>query len=574
MIRSLSSPTLASFKTLVFRPGLNILLADRNSKADDHDTRNGAGKTSFVELVHFLLGSDIKGKRVELANPALESQEFRLDLEVRGAELTVDRSASPRTRGTLRVARGGQGTLSYKNPEWKHELGRLIFGLPDEEAPGFPTFRSLFPYFARRDRDGGFANFEQHTLKQSRGDWQTGLSWLLGLNWRVPAELGVLREQEAAIVALRKAAKAGALGAVVGKASDLKTQLTVEEGKRDRLRRTTESFLVNEQYREMEKEVADLSTQYQKMSDESFIDEQALNEIRLALTVEAPPAPEALPRMFEEVKVVLPEHVKKRFEEVQAFHESVVRNRKAYLEAEFARVEARLLERRSRASEIDQRRSQLFAVLRATGALEEFTGLQQELARSEQRVESLRLRHRAAEQIEGKKAQAASERARLFLRLQQDIKEQDGAVTAAIREFADVSRELWNFPAELTIEPTPNGLEFEVKQHAGASAGIGKMKTFCFDMMLARLCSRRGIGPGFLVHDSHLFDATDERQISHALWVGHKTAKEFGLQYIVTLNSDRLPPSFHAGFNPRDYVLPVELSDAKEDGGLFGFRFA
>ncbi len=43
------------------------------------------------------------------------------------------------------------------------------------------------------------------------------------------------------------------------------------------------------------------------------------------------------------------------------------------------------------------------------------------------------------------------------------------------------------------------------------------MQIFSFDMMLIVLCQKRGIGPGYLIHDSHLFDGMDTRQIAKAL---------------------------------------------------------
>ena len=63
MIRELSSD-LESFKTLTFGPGLNIILADKSQDATDLQSRNGAGKTSFVELVHFLFGADARPKSI------------------------------------------------------------------------------------------------------------------------------------------------------------------------------------------------------------------------------------------------------------------------------------------------------------------------------------------------------------------------------------------------------------------------------------------------------------------------------------------------------------------------------
>ena len=87
--------------------------------------------------------------------------------------------------------------------------------------------------------------------------------------------------------------------------------------------------------------------------------------------------------------------------------------------------------------------------------------------------------------------------------------------------------------------------------------------------MIARLCADRKIGPGFLVHDSHLFDGVDERQIAKALVIGANTAKRIGWQYIVTMNSDAVPQEF----DPTPYIIRPRLTDATETGGLFGVRF-
>ena len=53
MIRRIFSD-LATFKELTFRPGLNLILADKSLGATNRQTRNAAGKTSLIELIHFL----------------------------------------------------------------------------------------------------------------------------------------------------------------------------------------------------------------------------------------------------------------------------------------------------------------------------------------------------------------------------------------------------------------------------------------------------------------------------------------------------------------------------------------
>ena len=159
------------------------------------------------------------------------------------------------------------------------------------------------------------------------------------------------------------------------------------------------------------------------------------------------------------------------------------------------------------------------------------------------------------------------------MRLRRDFSEQNQRLTEAILAFEETSKHLYESAGSMTIEETANGPVFRFPMQGSRSKGIRNTQIFCFDIMLMRLCARRGIGPGFLVHDSHLFDGVDGRQVISALKIGAKTAEELGFQYIVTMNEDDAFKETVEGFDLRKYVLPVVLTDATEDGGLFGVRF-
>jgi len=62
-------------------------------------------------------------------------------------------------------------------------------------------------------------------------------------------------------------------------------------------------------------------------------------------------------------------------------------------------------------------------------------------------------------------------------------------------------------------------------------------------------------------------------QVAKALQIGSETADELGFQYIVTMNEDAVPAELPEGFVFDDHVIPTHLTDATEDGGLFGIRF-
>ena len=212
-------------------------------------------------------------------------------------------------------------------------------------------------------------------------------------------------------------------------------------------------------------------------------------------------------------------------------------------------------------------------ILQSGGALEHYSRLQEEAGRTEAKTEALRQQLEIAERVESAKVQLDMERARLQQALQADIRERNDIANDAIVIFDELSTSLYEQAGHLTIAATPNGHTFEVAIDAQRSKGINSMQIFCFDLMLAELTTKRGIGPGFLIHDSHLFDGVDERQVAKALQLGVEHAERVGFQYIVTMNSDALPEdAFQDGFDVYQHVNPIRLTD-EEAGGLFGLRF-
>ena len=99
------------------------------------------------------------------------------------------------------------------------------------------------------------------------------------------------------------------------------------------------------------------------------------------------------------------------------------------------------------------------------------------------------------------------------------------------------------------------------------------MKLFCFDLMLAQLWSDRDTAPGFVYHDSHLFDGVDERQKAAALRLASAQAKERGFQYICSFNNNDLPNQNLLG----DLDLPshtrLTLTDDGPQSKLLGYDF-
>lgn len=566
--------TLPTFKTLEFHSGLNVLIALKEQGASDRQTRNRAGKTSLIEIVHFLTCADASRDSL-FRTGALADESFSMEFDLAGERTSVERSGKEKSKIHVSGARVLGNRRRITNSEWLAILGHEMFGLNAiRNIKGrIPTFRSLFAYFVRRQNNGAFTTPEKQATQQQTGDFQVALMFLLGLDWKIASDWQNVRDREKTLKELKKAAGAGVFGSIIGKSSELRTRLTVAEARLRECKSRVESFRVLPQYRELEAEADQVTRDLNTLANENTIDTATIRDLETALQAETPPPFSELESLYSEAGIALPGIAIRRYDEVHSFHESVIRNRQDYLSGELSSAKQRIKSREKQKSRLDKRRSEIMGILLSHGALDQFSKLQGETGRMEAEVENLRLRFEAAEQLEGAKNELEIERNQLTLRMRRDFSEEKQRLDDAILAFEETSERLYERAGSMTIEVTSNGPEFKFSIQGSRSKGINNMQIFCFDLMLMRLCAKRGIGPGFLIHDSHLFDGVDGRQVISALKLGAETATELGFQYIVTMNEDDAFKEQIGDFDVRDHILPVVLTDSSENGGLFGFRF-
>jgi uncharacterized protein YydD (DUF2326 family) len=181
MIHRISS-SLPSFKSISFRGGLNLVLADKSSGATDRQTRNSSGKSSLVEIIHFLLGADCKPDSI-FRSITLEKYDFTLDFELRQHRLSASRAGKSPSRITVDSSSSDwpqqpkleriTGETHLTNDNWKSVLASQMFGLTQDEEKYGPGFRSLLSYFIRRDNSGGFQTAGLHSTKPHCAKKQT-----------------------------------------------------------------------------------------------------------------------------------------------------------------------------------------------------------------------------------------------------------------------------------------------------------------------------------------------------------------------------------------------------------------
>lgn len=435
MILSIKS-SIPTFKSVQFKEGLNVLLADIQPHSTERQTRNSAGKTSLIEIVHFLMGSNCD-KSSLFRNMAIIDHTFNGLFIIGGQYFEIERAGADPSKIYILNYSSRMADIKPKidkldgrayvtNMSWRSFLGHSMFGIPaDAQENGFnephaPSFRSLFSYFVRRRNAGGFNSPERHTEAQQRVDWQVNLSYLLGLDWQISLEFQKIRARERTLVELKKANQEGVLGQMVGTVAELRPQVTIAETKANRLREQLNNFEVLESYRDLSQRAARAKTEMQALGREAVRLNEVFRHLVVALSAEAPPSIADIEKLYYESGVELPSVALRRLEEVKQFYESVIQNRRMHLEHDVVQAQRQIEENESKIQKLDFERRDILKTLEGRGAFEDLINLQRELAELEASAAALRERYKSAELLEGQSTQLVIDRANLKRRLQED----------------------------------------------------------------------------------------------------------------------------------------------------------
>lgn len=573
-----------SFKTVEFRPGFNVVLADRTEESGSKDSRNGLGKSTLIEIIHFCLGSTLqKAKGLDSRN--LRGWAFSLELTLSNQVITVTRNTADKSKVVIEgdttswpiqpKEKEGQRVLSVIH--WKAILGNLLFGLPsDNEDKKFqPTFRSLISYFIRRGRDAFSTPFEHHR-KQFDWEKQVNNAFLLGLAWEDARDLQLLKDKKKLLDDIKKLKKDTDTGVAIGIFGSLgeleALKVQVESQLRER-KQTLSNFRVAPQYHELEANANRLTVEIHKATNNNIADKKILEFYQSSLEAENEPSPDDVTHIYESVGIELPGLVVRRLEEVENFHRIIIENRRDFLSTEIERIRRDVSSRERLIREKTEHRAFLLEVLQTHGALEEYTRLQELYLEIVSNLNEINKRIEELNKFEEGKSALNIEKERLLQRARRDYQERRVQAEKARELFNTNSRFLYDAPGRLIINVGDNGFQFNVEISRDGSEGIDNMKIFCYDLMLAQLWSERDPSPRILIHDSTIFDGVDERQVRLALEFADRESRRCGFQYICTLNSDSVPYSeFAADFDFNSFVR-LRLTDESDESGLLGIPF-
>jgi len=574
-----------SFKEVRFTPGFNVVLADRTKTSGDRDSRNGLGKTTLIEIIHFCLGASTQLKK-GLRVPELHDWTFIIELTLQGKDVTVYRNTA--NFGIVKLEGDFSGwtiqpefnekenAYEMKIKDWNICLGYLMFQLETDliKDPYSPTFRSLFSYFARRGTAAFEDAFKHHSLQQP-WDVQVNNACLLGLNWEYAAQFQKLKDKKKTLTELKKAAKQGMLTGFMGSIGELEAGRISLEEKINNSNSQLKNFKVYPQYTEMQNEANKLTKNIHDLVNKRTIDQRLLEQYNTSIEEEKDIPLKNVEKIYQKAGLIFLDEINKKLDDVLTFHAHVVQNRKSYLKSEIDHLK-RIVEKQSNEIELlSDKRAGLLNVLKTHGALDEYVELQNRNTELKQQLNDIESRIQNLKKFETGISELKIEREELLQKARRDFDERQSIADKARLLFNYNSENLYAEPGRLNIDLSETGYKFEVDIKRTRSQGIGYMKVFCYDLMLIQLRAGLLDAPGFLIHDSTIFNGVDERQIAKALELAALKSAENKFQYIVALNSDQVPfDDFSDNFRSEfDDAVRIKFTDATDDGGLLGIKF-
>lgn len=571
-----------TFKSVVFQPGFNLIVAERAEESTDQDSRNGVGKTTLLQIIHHCLGANLSD---HLRKPMLreEAWEFTLELTTRVGPISITRDilndrvakvsgvALPRHLEPEPVGDGLQQVSIQALNSW---LGQQLFGLPLEKPSKYsPTFRNLISYFARREFEVAPYQFMSG---QPAWDRDVHSAYLLGLEWQPFTDLKLLDDRKTVLRTVKKSIKEGVLRGPQGDPAAMESRRVRLDQEIGELEGQLQDFKIHPDYRLIEEQATALTAELRKKRNNGFRIRTTLRHYEESLASEIAPVEGSVVGLFRAAQAELPDQIRRAIEQVEAFHRQVIHNRAEFLREECESLRAQIAKNEAEEARIGDERAKALSIIDSFRALDEYNQLHERLADLRHERDNLVDAIRQRREIDDTDDEIATEKRQVISQGRRAHSEREAIRAKAIELFNNNSRALYGDGSHGTLEIAFNnrgGFSFNVDIQGGGSRGIEQMKLFCFDLMLAELWAGRVATPGFLYHDSHLFDGVDDRQKAAALRLAAQKAEEFDFQYICSFNSNDLPSQDLLGDFSLQAHTRLILTDDGPQGKLLGQDF-
>ena len=593
MLISLTSNHPELFRPIIFKKDrLNIILATKSKGVDDKGSRNGLGKSTFVNLICYCLGMNVDLNE-EIPKEDLPGWTFTLALEIRGRSISVTRGLDAPDDITVTGDLTGCPNLPqadmvlengyrFKEKEWRQALCWLFFGLQpadfasEQQRTQPPEYQSLISHFIRRYFDDPVrVNRMEANVKA-----EMAITFLLGLDWQYLATAKELRSRDKE-AEVRISAANSRMKEWKRKRESLESECRILEGKIKEAEKGLATFNTIPHAQLVEDSVEKLTEQINRLDRKIARNRRLLNSAegsKLIKYVSFDP----VVGFYNELGVTFTEKARHTLEQVADFHNSLTINREGFLQEQIDSIKTRMERDEKIREELVKRRQHAMVATEANNAFKDYVERTKSL---ESMKQDLIVKQDCLRQVsngEAEKDLIAQERQKLVDQAKEAHEKLRPVWEAENEYFASLIKDLYGI-TDATLGITVKnkdgdcGISYKPTFPTDRSLGKKKLKAFAFDMTIFEHQKVEESGIDFMVHDSVLYESSDSRQYAKALKLVAELCEKRHLQYIGVMNSDDVDTDdFRNQMSKEEidsYVIHRLSDDPSGKETLFGFFF-
>lgn len=583
------------FEPVEFVSGLNVVLAEiRLPENLNKDTHN-LGKTTLGRLLDFCFLAKRKPefflfKHIDL----FKNFVFFLELELMDASyVTIRRNVEESSKISFKKHKArNQDFVALPDTEWDHfdmpfEHSREMFdSLLDWRALKSWSFRKSLGYQLRSQDD--FRDvFHLRKFRATDADWKPFLAHILGFDAQL---VEMLYKKEDQLKVMKETARTikNELGGSVEDTSKIEGILLLKQKESEKRQKLLDAFDFRSQDKDQTKQLVDVIDEgIATLNAERYSLNQ--NKKKILSSLEEDQIlfnPDEAQRLFKEAGVLFNNQIKKDFQQLIAFNQSITVERRRYLQEELSEIESELKRVNTELNILGKRRADTLSFLSSTDVFNKYKQFSDEMVKLRADIIALERQRGFLHRLQELRANIRAlteEKGHLQTQIETDVEQQNSdnsSLFSSIRLFfSEIVDDVINRKALLSVSPNKDGrLDFkaEILDESGntTSADLGhtyrKLLCIAFDMAVLRAHLSDKF-PRFVFHDG-VFESLDDRKKENLLAVIRRYA-DLGIQSVITLIDSDLPNrNENAGsvFDKKEIVLI--LHDENERGRLFKFQ--
>jgi uncharacterized protein YydD (DUF2326 family) len=582
------------FKTVPFHNGINIILG---SYSDEVDARgiNGIGKSSLVRLIDFVLLSGkaeliFKQKKYNF----LREEDHTITLEFKISEQVYFIRRSFLDTNSVFFGKTPNLTDEYEKTEMPKILESIFF--PTENNEVFfegKRYGTLMEFFIKDDLQSqqradplNFVSFKAVARDKALYNF-----FLLNLPTKNLLQYNeVAKEYEDYQQTIRTFSEK--IKADTGKSvEEFRTERLIIEQEINVLEKSLKEYNFLQNHKDIEEKLNQVINKINEYSTIYHSTNRKLEKLKESYSDVASIDLKKIQKLYNETVSTFGNFVKKSLDEIIEFKKELLQNRNKYLVEKEKELQSTLDNSLKELGKLEQKRSELFSVVKERGALDRIEKTYSELVTEKTRLERNTSSVREIDEINTILSDANIVLDTLkrdiindLTRLQNYLDELRLLFQEILENAIYLGEDFDNSYFNITPNPTSkrNQLPFSISLEIPRADALGqsRLKIVAYDLMVflkSRLDSRRL--PDFLVHDG-VFHAIAHKTLANVLnYMYHRSLSLQNFQYIVTFNEDEITVPIESEekfgklqFDWKDFVV-AEYSDA-ENGTIFKRSFS